>query len=173
MKICKCCGIEKPVDAFYKAKNKNGSERRDSSCKECRKLRVRSNYRKNIEHYKEYERGRAMLPHRVEARERYQATDQGKSAIYRGTKKYRKNNPIKQQAHNRVNHALVAGKISKPYECEQCGSSDKPIHAHHDDYLKQLDVRWLCATCHYYWHKENGEAANSDHAPLPRGIFAA
>ncbi|MGJ8515296.1 hypothetical protein [Carnimonas bestiolae] len=170
MRVCKKCGIKKPVEDFYKNNSLSG---RDSSCKECRKKRVRKNYRENIEHYKEYERKRAMLPHRVEAREKYQATEQGKLAIYRGTKKYRRNNPIKQQAHNRVNHALVRGNISKPHACEQCGRSDKPIHAHHDDYLKQLEVRWLCPACHHQWHAKFGEAANADHGPLPRKYSAA
>jgi len=40
-----------------------------------------------------------------------------------------------------------------------CGSSEY-IHAHHDDYDKPLDVRWLCAAHHKQWHDENGEAKN-------------
>lgn len=38
--------------------------------------------------------------------------------------------------------------------CEVCGSSVKP-EAHHDDYSKPLDVRWLCFDHHRQWHTEN------------------
>jgi formylmethanofuran dehydrogenase subunit E len=37
--------------------------------------------------------------------------------------------------------------------CEVCG--DKKAEAHHDDYSKPLDVRWLCTTHHAEWHKHN------------------
>lgn len=165
MKACHKCGEEKPLDAFYKNGSKDG---RETTCKECRKAGVRENYRKNIDHYREYEKKRAMLTHRVQARERYQKTPEGKAAIYRGTSKYRKRNPIKLQAHNRVSKALVDGRLERKWSCEECGTSEGRIHAHHDDYLRQLDVRWLCPSCHKAWHDEHGEAANVDHPPLPQ-----
>lgn len=168
MKSCKKCGEEKPLDGFYKTTAKDG---RDNTCKECRKERVRENRRENIEQYQAYERQRAMLPHRVEMRDRYLSTPEGKAAIYRGTKKYRQNNPIKMQAHNRVSHALRDGRLSRPDGCNACGDTGQRLHAHHDDYAKQLDVRWLCPGCHHQWHAKHGEALNADMDPLPRGIL--
>jgi hypothetical protein len=38
--------------------------------------------------------------------------------------------------------------------CEVCGSEEE-IHAHHDDYNKPTEVRWLCKTHHNEWHLEN------------------
>lgn len=35
--------------------------------------------------------------------------------------------------------------------CCMCGTTEK-IHAHHDDYMKPLDVMWLCVTHHIARH---------------------
>lgn len=43
--------------------------------------------------------------------------------------------------------ALKKGTLVRPGRCENCGKECKP-HAHHDDYAKPLEVRWLCPPCH-------------------------
>jgi hypothetical protein len=52
-------------------------------------------------------------------------------------------------ARRKVSTAIASGKlIAKP--CERCGA-DKS-QAHHDDYQKPLEVRWLCAIHHAEFH---------------------
>ena len=57
--------------------------------------------------------------------------------------------PEKRRAHKVVEKALDAGRIQR-MDCECCG--EKKTHAHHDDYSRPLDVRWLCARCHKREH---------------------
>lgn len=64
-------------------------------------------------------------------------------------------------AQNLVETALEQGALQRPDACEECGDSGtmrdgrSKIQAHHDDYNKPLDVRWLCQKCHHKWHKHN------------------
>jgi hypothetical protein len=165
MKTCTTCLQTMPDSGFYLT----GKGAPAAICKECAKARARENYRAHVAQYKEYERSRAMAPHRVDARERYQQTDKGKAAVYRGRRKYetsehgkaaiaasrrsyRMNNPFKRAAHILVGNAIRAGKLTRQ-SCEVCGGQS--AQAHHDDYSKPLDVRWLCTTHHAEWHKHN------------------
>ncbi len=128
----------------------NGSIQRD--CKECWKAYVKANRLLRADQYREYERGRANLPHRVEARKAYTQTPEGRAAAIRAKRRFIERNPVKRRAHNIVNAALRDGKIARQ-PCEVCGN--ELTHGHHDDYSKPLDVRWLCTTHHAEWHKHN------------------
>lgn len=51
--------------------------------------------------------------------------------------------------------ALQKGEVSRPTSCDECGEAPPPmkdgrssIQAHHHDYSKPLDVKWLCVPCH-------------------------
>lgn len=57
----------------------------------------------------------------------------------------------KTRAHKTVGNAVKSGKLEK-LPCEECG--DVKSEAHHDDYSKPLDVRWLCRKCHRKHHKD-------------------
>lgn len=66
----------------------------------------------------------------------------------------RKRDPIKRRAHKAVARALHCGKLRRS-PCEQCGAGK--ADAHHDDYSRPLDVRWLCRTHHRLHHERHGE----------------
>lgn len=53
-----------------------------------------------------------------------------------------------------TNKAIIKGLLIRE-PCEICG--DKKTEAHHNDYDKPLNVRWLCFIHHRAWHKENPE----------------
>jgi len=66
--------------------------------------------------------------------------------------------PEKVKAINDLNNAVVAGRITR-LPCEMCGAF--PTDAHHDDYSKPLEVRWLCHSCHQRLHQERREQSAS------------
>lgn len=157
----KCFKCEKTKDLAEFYKHKQMKDGHLNKCKDCNKRDVSLNYRENIDHYKEYERSRANLPHRLQARENYSKTEEGKKALGRGSKAWSRRNPIKRMASTIVGNAVRDGKILKPETCEGCGSKPNRLHGHHDDYAYPLVVRWLCPGCHNKWHKENGEGLNA------------
>ena len=148
MKTCFKCGSRKPPTEFYR--HPRMADGRLGKCKECTKRDVSQNYRKNITHYKKYEKGRAMLEHRVKARAEYIKTPAGYAAMIRGQMKWQHNNPIAKSAHGMVRRAVVAGRLIRQ-PCSVCGTA-KHVHAHHEDYFKPLDVIWLCAYHHRKHH---------------------
>jgi hypothetical protein len=65
-KTCFRCGATKPLDEFYG--HRAMADRHLNKCKGCTKADVRAYPRADIERWRAYDRGRAMLPRRVEAR---------------------------------------------------------------------------------------------------------
>lgn len=70
-------------------------------------------------------------------------------------KKYSKN---KTRAVSAVTYAIKTGKLIRQ-PCEECGA--EKTDAHHDDYAKPLEVRWLCRSHHIQHHVTWGEALNA------------
>lgn len=76
-------------------------------------------------------------------------------------KRYRSDQSLRPRHEARwaVNRAIASGKLIRQ-ACEVCG--DYPTEAHHDDYSRPLDIRWLCTRCHTAQHiaaKATGRAA--------------
>ena len=150
MKECFKCKESKPLSEFYKHPQMGDGYL--GKCKECAKRDSRAQGTD-----KEYDRKRNVLPHRVAAREAYAKTEAGKRARIRGTRAYRLKYPAKTKARNMVGNAVRDGKLFRE-PCGDCGA--EKAHAHHDDYAKPLNVRWLCPAHHREWHKENGPGVN-------------
>jgi len=61
---------------------------------------------------------------------------------------------LQKWAHNKLRSAIRNGTLKRE-PCEKgCVSVDmrdgrSSVQAHHDDYNKPLEVRWLCVKCHY------------------------
>lgn len=159
MKSCFKCGFDKPLSEFYK--HKQMADGYLNKCKSCTKVDVSKNYRENIDHYKEYEKSRANMIHRIKARADYANSDSGRIKGNEAKRNWARRNPIKRMASTIVGNAVRDGKIIKPEHCENCGEAPRRLHGHHDDYAFPFVVRWLCPGCHNKWHKENGEGLNA------------
>jgi len=66
-------------------------------------------------------------------------------------KAYNERNNKKVKCRNKLNYSIHIGKIQKN-NCELC--NDPNVQAHHDDYDKPFNVRWLCDHHHKEEHKK-------------------
>lgn len=135
-KLCIDCKVLKSIDEFYR--HPRMLDGHFNSCKDCRKA---------------YERIRAEKGLTQEGvRRRYHTNPRYKEHAARQAKKWIEKYPDKAKAQQLVSTAIRSGRLQKQ-PCEVCGSTTR-IHAHHDDYGKSLDVRWLCALHHMREHME-------------------
>jgi hypothetical protein len=138
MKECFKCKKVYPLSEFYK--HKQMADGHLNKCKKCAKTDSTLNRGNNLERIRAYDRARGAR--------------QSKGYL----PEYRDKYPNKYKSHSLVNSAIKCKRLfRKP--CEVCGSKER-MHAHHDDYLEPLNVRWLCAKHHSQWHRDNGEALN-------------
>lgn len=138
MKTCFKCGIEKSLSCFYKHKQMKDGHL--NKCKDCSRADSTRHRNENIDKIRAYDRSR------------------GNRQDEKYLKEWRSKYPKKYKAHNIVNNNIRSGNLHKE-PCEICGS-EKTV-AHHDDYSKPLNVRWLCQPHHKQWHAKNGEGANA------------
>lgn len=139
-KECFKCRQTKSLSEFYKHPQMGDGHL--NKCKECTKNDASDNYSAKRKRYAEYEKERFQRPDRKQKTLEYQ-------------RNRRARNPQKYYAHSAVHNALSAGVLEKE-PCEICGN--QKVEAHHDDYSKPLDVRWLCRKHHL---KEHGKESYS------------
>lgn len=135
-----CFKCKKTLELCQFYKHKQMADGYLNKCKECAKVDAHKHRQDNLEKIRDYDRARNKARPNVSKR------------VYRD--KY----PNKYKAHGIVNNSMRSGKLFKE-PCAVCGTTER-IQAHHDDYLKPLNVTWLCAVHHSEWHLKNGEGAN-------------
>lgn len=137
MKNCNKC--MRP-DMEYYSSNKN-------TCKECIKSRVKQNRANNIEHYREFDRLRGKLEHRVQARKEYRGTEEYRKRHADANKRYAQKYPLRDIARTMLRNAVRDGKVTPWPKCA-LPCCDGKREAHHPDYDRPLEVVWLCDRHH-------------------------
>jgi len=85
----------------------------------------------------------------------YWRTPEGREKREAAQRAWRERNREKVRAHSAVHRALKKGTLIRPLECEGCGPNySGKLEAHHDDYSKPLEIKWLCDSCHKLRHIE-------------------
>lgn len=160
MKRCTKCGIEQPFTNYHRSRNAYRA-----ACKTCDKAIYAPVKQAN----RCTEEGRAT---RTVYRRARVISDAAHARELRHANKYRQKYPEKEKAKGAVSRALAAGSLVRPAECDVChgnpglGRDGRPlIQAHHEDYSKPLEVRWLCVSCHAAEHRSLSPGA----APLTKG----
>ena len=150
MKICRKCGELKPLSDYYRHSAMGDGYL--NFCKECVKERVTNHRKRNVERIRKYDRERGMLPNRVQQRRLYLQTEHGRAVARNIKYAWNKRNPEKRTAYITTGNAIRDGKLIRQ-SCETCGGTK--VHAHHDDYSKPLEVRWLCPRHHNAHHRRH------------------
>lgn len=154
MKKCFKCLEEKSYDNFYK--HKETADGYLNKCKICTKKDSINHRINNLDRVKEYDRNRPNQRKRNQKNKIY--AQNNKEKVNNIKKEWISNNRIKREAHIAVQNALRQGIIIKA-NCEIC--NEIKSEAHHDDYSKPLEVRWLCSRHHKQWHKEQRKLLNN------------
>ena len=140
-----------PLGCFYKHPRMHDGHL--NKCKECTKKDTINNREAKLEYYQEYDRKRASLPHCIEGRrivsERWKKDPVLKKRINKLKREWIKKNTIKRAAHIITGNAIRDGRLIREV-CEVCGN--KKVDAHHDNYEKPLEIRWLCKKHHAAHH---------------------
>lgn len=123
-----------------------------NKCIECTKKDTATSKAANKHYYREYDRKRGKLSHRITANKKYMQSEAGKAAHLRANQKYRQSNKTKYACHIITNNALRDGIITKK-PCKKCG--DKKVQAHHKNYFEPLKITWLCRACHAQEHHKH------------------
>jgi hypothetical protein len=132
------CGTCPLCTGRYKSYRDKTPEEKDAWLARRNPEKVRAADRARYERDKEKRRA---------AMDAYQQTPEGRAAHVAATTRWRTEHPEAQAAHNAVARAIRSGKLVKG-PCEVGVDCTGQVHAHHEDYSKRLEVRWLCARHH-------------------------
>ncbi|MFB3892004.1 MAG: hypothetical protein ACE15C_08270 [Phycisphaerae bacterium] len=130
-KVCFKCQRLLPLTDFYP--HPRMADGHLNKCRECARSDTMQNRRKRVDYYRQYDRTRSLLPHRVAHRNRT-------------SMRQRTEEPEKCRARTAAHNALRDGRIRQE-PCYFCGSTSD-LEMHHPDYGQPLRVYWLCRRCH-------------------------
>ena len=130
-RACITCETKKPIREFPFARDGTGT--RINECRKCA-TRIRVILAGRTYRMRHFER----------ERERRRGKRKGST--------WSTKDKFKERARMALRYAVRVGKIVRPDRCEGCGQSG-PLHGHHTDYNKRLDVNWLCSRCHGLEHR--------------------
>lgn len=142
-KQCFKCGEKKSISEFYT--HPEMADGHLGKCKTCTKRDTRervSHLRTNPEWVMEQRRIGRERARRNWANGKREKRD---SSI---NKNWRIRNRLKQKVHNIAEKALERGQIKRKQNCENCGTTNRRLEMHHEDYNFPLIVQWLCPSCH-------------------------
>lgn len=179
MKKCIKCECEKDETQFFK--KRNGLAARCKTCKRienkewfdrnreenltkdrerAKKKRENPEWKKWRDEYRKKNKEKITLKcreYRLENKDHLEEKarewrSKNKESYTSSVKLHNKKNPEKVRARKILNYHISKGNMTKPIICSGCKSETK-IYAHHDDYTKPLDIRWLCKVCHGIEHR--------------------
>jgi hypothetical protein len=147
-KKCNQCQSLKDEAEFYKDRSKKSGY--SNTCKHCSDIRtnkwISENRDRVNKHHSEYQKTHPSAK-RLSNKEYRKSNPETRRAWENSQ---RAKFPEKFRARQAVKYALKTGKLIKQ-PCEVCNSHKS--EAHHDDYSKPLDVRWLCRIHHNEHHQ--------------------
>ncbi len=130
-KKCIRCNTVLNISEFYKHRAMGDGHL--NKCKECCKAYTLKHRRENSEYYKEYDRIRGRTEERKKRNvDRYKLLKEIDPIKLKSLNKKRSDNWI----------------IIKPNSCTECNEPNEYLEAHHEDYSKPLEVKFLCTKCH-------------------------
>ncbi|MDD4445491.1 MAG: hypothetical protein PHC36_06740 [Eubacteriales bacterium] len=131
-KTCNKCKRLLPLSEFYK--HPAMADGHLNKCKECCRSDSLQNRRRRVDYYRDYDRKRSWLTHRIFQRK----------TIWRRQKEME---PEKYHARTAAGNALRDGRLPHGTQCYLCGGAEN-LEMHHPDYSQPLRVYWLCRVCH-------------------------
>jgi len=160
---CTRCMAVKSFTGFYKDSRAPAGLQR--WCKDCRREYDQTPERRDAAARRRqspegkaaqaaYQRQNRHTPERKATLAKYHRSAKGKAAQARRKERH----PERVRARSAANHAIRDGLLI-PQPCEVCGEfllgdgGRRLVDAHHDDYSKPLDVRWLCGEHHAEHHR--------------------
>lgn len=140
MKQCNTCKENKELSEFWaRKKSRDGLY---ASCRKCVYARQKISTAKP-----------KLTPEQKEKRHQ-ETLERQKTMLGSYASKRRRMFFWEHKGSRMIQTAVLKGEMVRPENCTTCGIKEKLV-AHHDDYHFLKQVRWICRSCHRFWHRDN------------------